>query len=66
MARAARRTDGFTLAQLSELYASAALQMHYENEVDLERLIAGMKSDYAKDRSREWMTEDKSRKMGFA
>ncbi|GEM_PF-4437703 len=25
-----------------------------------------VKSDYAKDRSREWMTEDKSRKMGFA
>ncbi|MFC4599936.1 AAA family ATPase [Cohnella hongkongensis] len=64
--QAARRTDGFTLAQLSELYASAALQMHYENEVDLERLIVSMKSDYAKDRSREWMTDDKSRKMGFA
>ena len=63
---AARGTDGFTLAQLSELYASAALQMHYEDKVDLERLIAGMKSDYAKDRSKEWMTEDRSRKMGFA
>lgn len=64
--QAASGTDGFTLAQLSELYASAALQMHYENRVDLDRLIAGMKSDYAKDRSREWMTEDRSRKMGFA
>lgn len=66
VAMAARRTEGFTLAQLSELYASAALQMHYEHEVDLERLIAEMKSDYAKGRSREWMTEDRSRKLGFA
>ncbi|XID92308.1 ATP-binding protein [Paenibacillaceae bacterium WGS1546] len=64
--QAARGTNGFTLAQLSELYASAALQMHYENRVDLDHLIDGMKSDYAKDRSREWMTEDRSRKMGFA
>ncbi|THF84432.1 AAA family ATPase [Cohnella fermenti] len=63
--RAARETEGFTLAQLSELYASAALQMHYENETDLDRLIAGMKSDYAKGRSREWMTDGQSRKLGF-
>ncbi|WP_116188068.1 ATP-binding protein [Paenibacillus taihuensis] len=61
----ARRTEGFTLAQLSELYASAALQMHYENEVNLEHLIAEMKSDYDKGRSREWMTDGQSKKLGF-
>lgn len=65
IARAALDTEGFTLAQLSELYASAALQMHYENETDLDRLIAAMKSDYAKGRSREWMTDEQSRKLGF-
>lgn len=65
IARAARAAEGFSLAQLSELYASAALQMHYENETDLERLISGMKSDHAKGRSREWMTDGQSRKMGF-
>lgn len=54
-----------TLAQLSELYASAALQMHDENKVDLEQLIGGMKSDYDKGRSREWMTDGQSRKLGF-
>lgn len=65
IARAARGTDGFTLAQLSELYASAALQWHYEHETDLDKLIAGMRSDYAKGRNREWMTDGQSRKMGF-
>jgi len=62
---AARGTEGFTLAQLSELYASAALQMHYENATDLERLITGMRSDYAKGRSREWMTDGQTRRLGF-
>jgi len=66
IAQAARVTDGFTLAQLSELYVSAALQMHYENEVNLDRLIADMKSDYAKGRSGDWMTESQSRRLGFA
>ncbi|MBO9598280.1 MAG: ATP-binding protein [Cohnella sp.] len=66
IANAARATDGFSLAQLSELYVSAALQMHYENEVNLDRLIADMKSDYAKGRSGEWMTESQSRRLGFS
>lgn len=65
VALAARRTEGFTLAQLSELYTSAALLMHYEKEVHLERLIADMKSDYDKGRSQEWMTDGRSRKLGF-
>ncbi|CAH1215887.1 putative ATPase YjoB [Paenibacillus plantiphilus] len=65
VALAARRTEGFTLAQLSELYTSAALQMHYENELSLEKLIADMKADFAKGRSHEWMMEERSRKLGF-
>ena len=65
VARAAGATEGFTLAQLGELYVSAALQMHYEREVDLDRLIAGMKSDTAKGRKGQWMTENESRRLGF-
>lgn len=63
--RAALATEGFTLAQLGELYVSAALEKHYEGEVDLVKLIAEMQSDYAKDRKHEWMTDGKSRKLGF-
>ncbi|WP_199620223.1 AAA family ATPase [Paenibacillus alkalitolerans] len=61
---AARQTEGFTFAQLSELYVSAALQMHYENQVNLDRLITEMKSDFSKGRSREWLTGE-SQKLGF-
>lgn len=65
VAEAASATAGFSLAQLSELYASAALQMHYEGGVDLGRLIAEMKSDYSKGKSNSWMADDASRKLGF-
>ncbi|GBG09271.1 ATPase [Paenibacillus agaridevorans] len=61
----ARRTEGFTFAQLGELYVSAALQRQYEGEADLERLVEEMKSDYAKSRSGDWMAAEKSRSMGF-
>lgn len=61
---AARLTDGFTLAQLSELYVSAALQMHYDGAVDLDKMIGEMKSDYAKSRNQEWMSDERTR-MGF-
>ncbi|MFD0589660.1 AAA family ATPase [Paenibacillus sp. GCM10027627] len=61
----AKRTEGFTCAQLSELYVSAALQKHYEGDVDLEELAASMKSDFSKSKTGEWMKEDRSRGVGF-
>jgi AAA+ superfamily predicted ATPase len=64
--RAARDTEGFSLAQLGELYASAALQMHYEGKADLDNLIAEMKADRSKERSNDWMSADQTRKVGFA
>ncbi|WP_127531330.1 AAA family ATPase [Paenibacillus kobensis] len=66
IAQAARQTEGFSLAQLSELYVSAALQQHYEHAVDLQRLIDEMKSDYSKSRSGDWMADPSVRRVGFA
>lgn len=65
LAAIAKRTEGFTFAQLGELYVSAALQRHYEGEADLERMVDEMKTDYGKSRSGEWMAADKSRSLGF-
>ncbi|MBN2982563.1 AAA family ATPase [Cohnella algarum] len=53
---AARRTEGFSLAQLGELYVSAALQKHYDGDVKLDKLIGELKSDLHKDRKGEWMS----------
>ncbi|MEK0315504.1 ATP-binding protein [Cohnella sp. 56] len=66
IARIASLTEGFTFAQLAELYVSAALELHQTGEADWERLVAGMKSDLSKGRSREWMTDNAGRRMGFA
>ncbi|MDG0809312.1 AAA family ATPase [Cohnella rhizosphaerae] len=62
----ARLTEGFTFAQLAELYVSAALELHQTGSTDWERLIAGMKTDLSKGRSREWMTESAGRRVGFS
>ncbi|MBB6694511.1 ATP-binding protein [Cohnella xylanilytica] len=67
-AEAARRTEGFSFAQLGELYVSAALQKHYEDAVDLDRLVSDMKGDLSKGRKGEWMSEGAgggSSGMGF-
>lgn len=62
----ARLTEGFTFAQLAELYVSAALELHQTGATDWEQLIAGMKTDLSKGRSREWMTESAGRRVGFS
>ncbi|MCR2804101.1 AAA family ATPase [Paenibacillus soyae] len=61
----ARRTDGFTFAQLGELYVSAALQLHYEGQADPARIAEEMKSDFGKSRTGDWMSEGKPKSMGF-
>ncbi|WP_420818379.1 AAA family ATPase [Paenibacillus ginsengarvi] len=62
---AAKLTDSFTLAQLNELYVSAALQWHYEREVRIEALIRGMKADLTKGRTNTWIKEPSDGRVGF-
>lgn len=66
VALAARNTEGFSLAQLNELYVSAALQMHYDNELDVDRLITELKADLTKDRKGTWLSDVGSNvRVGF-
>ncbi len=60
----ARQTESFSVAQLNELYTSAALQWHYEQSVDLYTLIQNLKAANEKARTREWETDEYS-SMGF-
>jgi len=62
---AARLTESFSLAQLNELYVSAALQWHYEREVHLEALVRSMRADLNKGRTGGWMKEPADGKVGF-
>lgn len=61
----AKQTEGFTFAQLNELYVSAALQWHYEQSVDIEKLVKSMKSDLHKGQTMSWMKEDTDVRLGF-
>ncbi|KRF02342.1 ATPase [Paenibacillus sp. Soil766] len=61
----AKQTEGFTFAQLNELYVSAALQWHYEQSVDIEKLVKSMKLDLHKGQTMSWMKEDTDVRVGF-
>lgn len=61
----AKQTDGFTFAQLNELYAAAALQWHYEQSVDIEKLVKSMKADLHKGQTMSWLKEDSEVRVGF-
>ncbi|MGO4495094.1 hypothetical protein AB4114_04140 [Paenibacillus sp. 2RAB27] len=61
----AKLTEGFTFAQLNELYVSAALQWHYEQNVDIEKLVKSMKSDLHKGQTMLWMKEETDVRVGF-
>ncbi|NQX59747.1 AAA family ATPase [Paenibacillus qinlingensis] len=61
----AKQTEGFTFAQLNELYVSAALQWHYEQTVDIEKLVKSMKSDLHKGQTMSWMKEESDVRVGF-
>ncbi|MBP1963758.1 ATP-binding protein [Paenibacillus aceris] len=61
----AKQTEGFTFAQLNELYAAAALQWHYEQSVDIEKLVKSMKSDLHKGQTMSWLKEDSEVRVGF-
>ncbi|NOU85599.1 AAA family ATPase [Paenibacillus sp. LMG 31460] len=61
----AKQTEGFTFAQLNELYVSAALQWHYEQSVNIEKLVKSMKSDLHKGQTMSWMKEDTDVRVGF-
>ncbi|WP_157257007.1 AAA family ATPase [Paenibacillus sp. Soil750] len=61
----AKQTEGFTFAQLNELYVSAALQWHYEQSVDIEKLVKSMKSDLHKGQTMTWLKEDTDVRVGF-
>lgn len=63
--QAARLTEGFTFAQLNELYVSAALQRHYEETFDLERFVRGMKQELNKGKTKTWHMESEESRVGF-
>ncbi|WP_042347428.1 AAA family ATPase [Bacillus massiliigorillae] len=59
----AEHADGFSFADLNEVYNSLALQWHYEKQVDVQQICRELKNDNQKANDRSWKTE--KRRMGF-
>jgi AAA+ superfamily predicted ATPase len=60
----AMATEGFSFAQLNELYTSAALQWHCENKIDIDQIISDLKADNVKGKKKDWMSLGNST-LGF-
>lgn len=58
-------TKDFSYAQLNELYASIALEWHYDQKVDIKRLCADLKTSHRKQRKQKWDDSQTSASMGF-
>ncbi len=61
---AARLTEGFTFAQLGELYVSAALRWHEEGKLDMHEVIQGLRGELDKSRKGVWLHNSEGR-VGF-
>jgi DNA replication protein DnaC len=59
------KTDGFSFAQLNELYTSTALQWHYDRRVNIDLICANLQSDNYKSRTSKWELAVES-KVGFS
>jgi AAA+ superfamily predicted ATPase len=62
--RIARATNGFSFAQLNELYNTIALQWHYEQQVDVDDICEELKADNQKSKDATWNSEE-TVKVGF-
>lgn len=48
------KTNGFSFAQLNELYTSAVLRQHYEGKVDIADICEKLQADNAKNKEVKW------------
>lgn len=63
--KVARKTKGLSLSQLNELYMSAALEWHYERQVDIDRIIEELKENQRRTMKQDWETADDDGRVGF-
>lgn len=62
---AARHTQSFSLAQLGEVYVSAALEWHQQGQVDIAKLIQSMRGELDKSHKHQWLEQPGQSRVGF-
>ncbi|WP_134702699.1 ATP-binding protein [Ammoniphilus sp. YIM 78166] len=61
----ARELAGCSMAQLNELYISAALHYHYDQQVDVNKLLAELQNDLRKSQKQQWESGADASRLGF-
>ncbi|WP_077216145.1 AAA family ATPase [Bacillus kwashiorkori] len=60
----ARETEGLSVSQLNELFISSALEWHYENRIDVKKIIKDLQKNNKRTVSQNW-NSDMDQKVGF-
>ncbi|WP_036687810.1 ATP-binding protein [Paucisalibacillus globulus] len=60
-----RKTNGLSIAQLNEVYMSVALEWHYEQRVDIIKLIHDLQENQKKVYKQDWINNSEGAKLGF-
>ncbi|RSD29000.1 ATP-binding protein [Mesobacillus subterraneus] len=63
--RVIQLSNGFSFAQLNELYTAVALQYHYDQAVDIEHICSELQSANKKSKKQEWNSEQDNQRVGF-
>ncbi|AXI07869.1 ATPase [Oceanobacillus zhaokaii] len=59
------QTEGLSIAQLNELYMSVALQWHYEQQIDVDKIVKDLQENQRRTMKQDWKTEEYAGRMGF-
>lgn len=59
------KTNGLSIAQLNEIYMSIALEWHYEQQVNIDKIVADLQANQRKTIRQEWEDDEYSTKVGF-
>ncbi|OZI13525.1 ATPase [Bacillaceae bacterium SAS-127] len=65
MDRLVKNTTGLSIAQLNELYMSIALQWHYEEKIDIDKIIKDLLTNNKKTWRQDWDIDPHKPTMGF-
>ncbi|WP_238941937.1 AAA family ATPase [Bacillus sp. REN10] len=65
MDRLVKETEGLSIAQLNELYMSIALQWHYEEKVDIDKITKDLLTNNKKTWRQDWSADPYKSTMGF-
>ncbi|MBC5637306.1 ATP-binding protein [Ornithinibacillus sp. BX22] len=60
-----QKTKGLSISQLNEIYMSIALESHYNNHVNIDKIINDLQENTRKAQKQDWISEPSTGRVGF-